>query len=125
MTGILRDEWGLEGGAITDCSVSAIYMDYRYGVLAGQDLWDGYARGMTQLDGLDNNPAIVTAVQERAKNIAYNYTHSHAMNIGGAEIIPITPWWQLTLYAATACFGVLTVLFLVLAILAKKKAKKA
>ena len=47
------------------------------------------------------------------------------MNIGGAEIIPITPWWQLALYAATACFGVLTVLFLVLAILAKKKAKKA
>jgi beta-glucosidase len=125
MTGILRDEFGLEGGAITDCSVYALYMDYRYGVLAGQDLWDGYGMGMSTLDGLNNDPAIVTAVQERAKNIAYNYTHSHAMNVGSAEIIPITPWWQLALYGATAFFGVLTALFLVLAIVTKKKAKKA
>ncbi len=124
MTGILRDEWGLEGGAITDCSVYAIYMDYRYGVLAGQDLWDGYGMGMSSLDGLNNDPAIVTAVQQAAKNIAYNYTHSHAMNVGSAEIIPITPWWQLALYGIAACFGVLTALFLVLAIVTKKKAKQ-
>ena len=124
MTGILRDEWGLEGGAITDCSVYAIYMDYRYGVLAGQDLWDGYGLGMSSLDGLNNDPAIVTAVQQAAKNIAYNYTHSHAMNVGSAEIIPITPWWQLALYGIAACFGVLTALFLVLAIVTKKKAKQ-
>ncbi|MBR3272063.1 MAG: hypothetical protein IKI59_09075, partial [Clostridia bacterium] len=125
MTGILRDEWGMEGAAITDCSVYAKYMDYRYGVLAGQDLWDGYGMGMNTLDGLENDPAIVTAVQRAAKNIVYNVSHSHAMNVGNATVIPVTPWWQLTLYAATACFGVLTVLFLVLAILAKKKAKKA
>ena len=124
MTGILRDEWGLEGGAITDCSVYAIYMDYCYGVLAGQDLWDGYGMGMSSLDGLNNDPAIVTAVQQAAKNIAYNYTHSHAMNVGSAEIIPITPWWQLALYRIAACFGVLTALFLVLAIVTKKKAKQ-
>ena len=124
MTGILRDEWGLEGGTITDCSVYAKYMDYRYGVLSGQDLWDGYGMGMASLDGLNNDPAIVTAVQKAAKNIAYNYTHSHAMNVGNAEIIPITPWWQLAIYGATAFFGVLTVLFLVLAIVAKKKAKQ-
>ena len=124
MTGILRDEWGLEGGAITDCSVYAIYMDYRYGVLAGQDLWDGHSMGMSSLDGLDSDPAIVTAVQQAAKNIAYNYTHSHAMNVGSAEIIPITPWWQLALYGIAACFGVLTALFLVLAIVTKKKAKQ-
>ena len=124
MTGILRDEWGLDGGAITDCAVYAIYMDYRYGVLAGQDLWDGYGLGMSSLDGLNNDPAIVTAVQQAAKNIAYNYTHSHAMNVGSAEIIPITPWWQLALYGIAACFGVLTALFLVLAIVTKKKAKQ-
>ena len=103
----------------------AKYMDYRYGVLAGQDLWDGYGMGMNTLDGLENDPAIVTAVQRAAKNIVYNVSHSHAMNVGNATVIPVTPWWQLTLYAATAFFGVLTVLFLVLAILAKKKAKKA
>ena len=124
MTGILRDEWGMKGAAITDCSVYAKYMDYRYGVLAGQDLWDGYGMGMQTLDGLDNDPAIVTAVQSAAKNIVYNVSHSHAMNVGNAQVIPITPWWQLLLYGVTAFFGVLTVLFLVLAIVTKKKAKQ-
>ncbi len=125
MTGILRDEWGLEGAAITDCSVMANYMDYRFGVLAGQDLWDGYSMGMATLDGLNNDAAIVTAVQERAKNIAYNYTHSHAMNVGGAEIIPITPWWQLVLYGATGLFALLTVFNVIMLIRARKKAKQA
>ncbi|MBR1843189.1 MAG: glycoside hydrolase family 3 C-terminal domain-containing protein [Oscillospiraceae bacterium] len=124
MTGILRDEWGMEGAAITDCSVYAKYMDYRYGVLAGQDLWDGYGMGMSTLDGLEGNAAVVTAVQERAKNIAYNVTHSHAMNIGNAEIIAVTPWWQLALYGATAFFGVLTVLGAVMWVLSAKKNKK-
>ena len=124
MTGILRDEWGMEGAAITDCSVYAKYMDYRYGVLAGQDLWDGYGMGMSTLDDLGGNAAVVTAVQERAKNIAYNVTHSHAMNIGNAEIITVTPWWQLALYGVTAFFGVLTVLSAVMWVLSSKKNKK-
>ncbi|MBR0063521.1 MAG: glycoside hydrolase family 3 C-terminal domain-containing protein, partial [Oscillospiraceae bacterium] len=124
MTGILRDEWGMEGAAITDCSVYAKYMDYRYGVLAGQDLWDGYGMGMSTLDDLGGNAAVVTAVQERAKNIAYNVTHSHAMNIGNAEIITVTPWWQLALYGATAFFGVLTVLSAGMWVISSKKNKK-
>ena len=124
MTGILRDEWGMEGAAITDCSVYAKYMDYRYGVLGCHELWDGYGMGMSTLDGLEGNAAVVTAVQERAKNIAYNVTHSHAMNIGNAEIIAVTPWWQLALYGATAFFGVLTVLGAVMWVLSAKKNKK-
>ena len=125
MTGILRDEWGLEGAAITDCSVMANYMDYRFGVLAGQDLWDGYSMGMATLDGLESDPAIAAAVHERAKNIAYSFTHSHAMNIGGATIIPVTPWWQLALYGLTGLFGLLTVFNVVMFVLARKKAKQA
>ncbi|MBR1842503.1 MAG: glycoside hydrolase family 3 C-terminal domain-containing protein [Oscillospiraceae bacterium] len=125
MTGILRDEWGMEGAAITDCSVYAKYMDYRYGVLAGQDLWDGYSMGMATLDGLNNDAAMVTAIQERAKNIAYNVTHSHAMNVGNATIVQIIPWWQMTLYCATGFFGVLTVLGVVMWVLSAKKNKAA
>ncbi len=125
MTGILRDEWGMEGAAITDCSVYALYMDYRYGVLSGQDLWDGHSMGMATLDGLDNDPAIVTAVQTAAKNIAYNVTHSHAMNIGNATVIPITPWWQTLIYVLTGVFGVLTALCAVMWVVSSKKNKKA
>ena len=124
MTGILRDEWGMIGAAITDCSVYAKYMDYRYGVLAGQDLWDGYSRGIATLDGLDNNPAIVAAVQQAVKNIAYNVTHSHAMNIGNAKIITVVPWWQKLLYTAAGLSTLMTVLGVVMWVRNAKKNRK-
>ena len=98
-------------------------MDYRYGVLAGQDLWDGYSMGIATLDGLDKNPAIVAAVQQAVKNIAYNVTHSHAMNIGNAKIIPITPWWQKLIYTAAGVCFLLTVLGVVMWVRAAKKNK--
>ena len=123
MTGILRDEWGMKGAAITDCSVFAKYMDYRYGVLAGQDLWDGHGSGMATLDGLDNDPAIVSAVQRAAKNITYSITHSHAMNIGNATIRVITPWWQLALYVLAAVLTLCTAGSAAMLIRTKKKAK--
>ena len=123
MTGILRDEWGMTGAAITDCSMFAKYMDYRMGVLAGQDLWDGFRSGMATLDGLDNDPAIVCAVQTAVKHIAYSITHSHAMNIGNATIIPITPWWRMAIYVATGVFAVLTAGSVFMLIRSKKKSK--
>ena len=122
MTGILRDEWGMTGAAITDCSVMANYMDYRMGVLAGQDLWDGYSMGMATLDGLENDPAIVTAVQRATKNIAYSITHSHAMNVGNAKIVAVTPWWQLALYGLIGVLAVLTAGCAFMMIRSKKKA---
>ena len=123
MTGILRDEWGMTGAAITDCSFAAKYMDYRLGVLAGQDLWDGYSSGMATLDGLDKDPAIVTAVQRAVKNITYSVTHSHAMNIGNATVIPITPWWQIALYALAGVCALLTAGSVFMLVRSKKKAK--
>ena len=122
MTGILRDEWGMTGAAITDCSVMANYMDYRMGVLAGQDLWDGYSMGMATLDGLENDAAIVTAVQRATKNIAYSITHSHAMNVGNATIVAVTPWWQQALYALIGVLAVATVGCAFMMIRSKKKA---
>ncbi len=123
MTGILRDEWGMKGAAITDCSVFAKYMDYRFGVLAGQDLWDGHGSGMATLDGLDNDPAIVTAVQRAAKNICYSICHSHAMNVGHATIRVITPWWQVALYALAGVCTVLTAGSVFMLLRSRKKNK--
>ena len=122
MTGILRDEWGMKGAAITDCSVMAKYMDYRLGVLAGQDLWDGYSSGMATLDGLEGDAAIVTAVQKATKHIAYSISQSHAMNVGSATIKLLTPWWKTLMYTLTGVFGVLTVGCLLFG--GKKKNKK-
>lgn len=124
MTGILRDEWGMTGAAITDCSVMANYMDYRLGVLAGQDLWDGMSAGMATLDGLENDPAIVTAVQQATKHIVYSVTHSHAMNVGNVKIVAVTPWWRTAIYALIAVCAVLTAGSAILLIRAVKKENK-
>lgn len=123
MTGILRDEWGMKGAAITDCSMFALYMDYRMGLLAGQDIWDGLSMRMATLDGLDNDPVIVAACQTALKRIAYSITRSHAMNVGNATIVPITPWWQMTLYAVTGVFAALTAVSVFMLIRSRKKAK--
>lgn len=124
MTGILRDEWGMKGAAITDCSMFALYMDYRMGLLAGQDIWDGLSMRMATLDGLDNDPVIVSACQTALKHIAYSITHSHAMNVGNATIVPITPWWQMTLYCVTGVMAVLTAGNVFMLVRSKKKTKE-
>ena len=123
MTEVLTNEWGKKGAAITDCSVMAKYMDYRLGVLAGQDLWDGYSREMATLDGLDNDPAIVTAVQRAFTNICYSISHSHAMNVGNATIITITPWWHTAIMIVACGCTLAALVFAVLAFLGAKKAK--
>ena len=124
MTGILRDEWGMKGAAITDCSVSAKYMVYGLGVLAGQDLWDGYSSGMATLDGLDDDPAIVTACQTAAKRIAFSISRSHAMNIGRADIVLIMPWWKVLIIVLLAVFAVLAVGSIVMLVMSIRKQRK-
>ena len=79
--------------------------------------------GMETLDGLDNDPAIVSAVQTAVKHIAYSITHSHAMNVGNATVRAITPWWQMAIYAATGVMAVLTAGSAFMLIRSKKKAK--
>ncbi len=121
MTGILRDEWGMEGAAITDMSINAKWMDYRMGLLAGQDIWCGQKGGMGTLDGSENDPAIASAVHKAMKNIVYSVTRTNAMNVGDAVVLTITPTWKIALYALTGAFYVLTIAGAVLTICRKKK----
>ena len=61
---------------------------------------------MGSLDGSENDPAITNAVHRSLKRLAYSVTRTHAMNIGDATIVTVTPWWQTALYTA---FGVMAV----------------
>lgn len=121
MTGILRDEWGMEGAAVTDMAMNAKWMDYRMGVLAGQDYWCGQKGNMGTLDGSDHDPAISAAVHRSVKNVVYSVTRTHAMNIGNATIIAVTPWWQTALYGATAMMSIAAAGCLFMAIRTSKK----
>ena len=125
MTGILRDEWGMEGAAITDMSINAKWMDYRMGLLAGQDIWCGQKGGMGTLDGSENDPAIASAVHKAMKNIVYSVTRTNAMNVGDAVVLTITPTWKIALYALTGAFYALTIAGAVLTIRRKKKNQAA
>ena len=121
MTGILRDEWGMEGAAITDMSINAKWMDYRMGLLAGQDIWCGQKGSMGTLDGSENDPAIASAVHKAMKNIVYSVTRTNAMNVGDAVVLTITPTWKIALYALTGAFYVLTAAGVFLTIRRRKK----
>lgn len=121
MTGILRDEWGMEGAAITDMSMNAKWMDYRMGVLAGQDIWCGQKGSMGTLDGTENDPAISSAVHNAMKNIVYSVTRTNAMNVGDAVVLTVTPTWKIALYALTGAFYALTAAGVFLTIRRKKK----
>ena len=106
MTGILRDEWGMEGMAVTDMASNARYMDYRVGLMAGQTLWLGYSNSMISMTGYDNDAAIVSAYQSAAKHNAYTVTRTHAMNIGHAKIVKVMPWWEVLVIVFICVFGV-------------------
>ena len=121
MTGILRDEWGMKGAAITDMSMNAKWMDYRMGVLAGQDIWCGQKGSMGTLDGSENDPAIASAVHNAMKNIVYSVTRTNAMNVGDAVVLTVTPTWKIALYALTGAFYALTAAGVFLTIRRKKK----
>lgn len=126
MTNILRNEWGMKGAAITDCSVSATYMHNAMGVLAGQDLWDG--NGTTLLAPYKNNPAVVKCCQTAVKHIAYSITHSRASNIGKATVKVVEPWYMIVIYSAIGVCGAGTLVFgalIVITIIKNKKQKAA
>ena len=125
MTGILRDEWGMTGAAVTDMALNAKWMDYRLGVLAGQDIWCGSKGSMGTLDGSENDPAIASAVHNAVKNVVYSVTRTNAMNIGDATVVSVTPLWQTALKVAAGGFGAVTLLFAALWALKGKKSKES
>ena len=120
MTDILRGEWGMRGAAVTDMSLNAKWMDYRLGILAGQDIWCGQKGNMGTLDGSEKDPAITTAVHNAAKNVIYSVTRSNAMNIGNATVIAVTPVWKTAVRTAFCALAVLTAISAALYLVSKK-----
>ena len=127
LTGILRGEWGLPGFALTDFSNSNKYMDVVQGLLAGGDGWDcnDAAKWTEKLKTYENDPKVVSAMREATKHILYTVANSNAMNgIGYATVVEeVRGWWQDAILYGRIGFGVLTALFLLLAVGSSRKVK--
>lgn len=79
---------------------------------------------MGTLDGSENDPAITNAVHRSLKRLVYSVTRTHAMNIGDATIVTVTPWWQTALYSAFGVMVVVAVGCVVMMILTDRKIRR-
>lgn len=108
MIDIARDEWNFDGYSITDMAESfKYYMTYDDGIMNGTDLYlasgDEYA-----LSDYAYSIPFRLRMRESCHRVLYvicNY--SAAMNgvSANSEIVPVTPWWQTTIYAAIGVFA--------------------
>ena len=128
ITNILRGEFGMPGFALTDFSNNNNFMDVIQGLLAGGDGWDCNDAGKwsEKLKSYADDPQVVTAMREATKHILYTVANSNAMNgMGFTTIVEeVHGWWQDAILYGQIGTGVLTALFLVIAIVDSRKAKK-
>ena len=124
LTDVLRHEWGFDGIVITDYSSNSNFTVQTAGLRGGADLWDGFRA--SDISDKQNDPYIANLLRQAIHRILFVQVNSSAMNgiSSTARVVPITTWWQIAEYAATAAFALLTILFAVLWINSSKKAKK-
>ncbi|MBQ2901463.1 MAG: glycoside hydrolase family 3 protein [Agathobacter sp.] len=129
MTDIVRNEWGFEGMVITDqASVTAmLYQDIVSGLAGGTDLWLNTNTELWSLKEYESNPTVMNNVRKATHNIIYAIANSNAMNgiSADSQVVEITPWWQMALYALAAVIWVLSAIVIVKTTLTLKKQKKA
>jgi beta-glucosidase len=127
MTDIVRNEWGFEGMVITDqASVTAmLYQDIVSGLAGGTDLWLNTNTELWSLKEYESNPTVMNNVRRATHNIIYAVANSNAMNgiSADSQVIEITPWWQVALYALASVVWGLSVLVIVKTTLTLNKQK--
>ncbi len=111
MTTVLRNEWGLDGFAVSDYTTSGAATsaherttyDPYLAVLAGTDTFDSSAKTSQYkfLKALDyqNDPHFVLAMRESCKRILYTVVNSNAMNgvTPTTIMIHVMTWWQMAI----------------------------
>lgn len=124
MTTILRDEWGYDGIVISDWD-SGGSMSKIDGILAGTNSFDGNGNEHS-FDKWKGSKKLARALRESSKTIIYNVVRTNAMNGYSltTKTIKVVPSWVYLFYGISSGFAflfVLSLFFLVLSILSKKK----
>ena len=142
LTDVLRNEWGFDGFALSDCwtdiadsyNSGNLFGNSAAAVLAGGDALDG--KLTTQFTGkftIDENyrksPTFCQALRTSAKRILQTVANSSAMNgISSKDrIVSVLSWWQTALIAIDVVLGVLTAAaatLLVLTVVKKSRQNK-
>ena len=123
MTNVLRNEWGLDGFAVSDYTTSgaatsvhdrSTYDPY-LAVIAGTDTFDSSAKTSQYkfLVALDyqNDPHFVLAMRESCKRILYTVGNSNAMNgvTPTTIMIRVMTWWQMAIVDGIIYSGIIAI----------------
>ncbi len=130
MEDILRGEFGFDGVVLTDMALGQnAYMSYD-ALAQGTDLFLDPSGAKAQFDGYASGAAFRQAVRQAVKRYLYTIAnHSAAMNgySAGSKVVPVMPWWQLTLTVLEGTFvtlGGLTAVLLLLSMRADARQKR-
>ena len=120
MQDIIRDEWNFDGYSITDmASTFASYMTFDDGIMNGTDLYLGAGDEYSLSDYAYSIPFRLR-VREACHRVLYviaNYSASMNGLKTTTKVIPIMPWWQVTLNALVGVTAGLTAVGAVLWVL--------
>ena len=129
MTNILRNEWGMDGFAVSDYTTTSTgttkhsrgTYDPYLAVIAGTDTFDSsdkksQANYLLTLD-YENDPHMVNALRQACHRILYIVGNSAAMNgvSKGTKIINVLVWWQFAIIDGIIYFGIAAIVMIILA----------
>ncbi len=109
ITNVLTNEFGFRGIVVTDyASANSGYMWIDMGLQAGTDLWLNTDTTVYNIEGVENNPTLVTALRNSAHDILYTVVNSSAMNGFSEETVikSVLPPWKIWLYIFDAVMAV-------------------
>ncbi|MBQ9348261.1 MAG: fibronectin type III-like domain-contianing protein, partial [Oscillibacter sp.] len=133
---IARNEWGFLGGYVTDMVNGAMYMNWLDTVAGGGGTmlgssanWTGTTLGTMEASksAIAKDTFFQEKMQYTLKTWLYALAQSNAVNglSTTTKMVTVYPWWLMAQFIADGAFALLALLFVVLALRARRKDTEA